>query len=212
MGARQGEPPPASCAAESWAPPGQQAPTRAAELPSTLRPPPSANRAHRTPPWAHQSRPHSHPPRHTSSGQGCSGPNPCSGTRPPHRSSGLQGTGRGVLSRNRRARGERPGEGVSAGRMQPQPLQGKIQLLTAVGRLIAAVHTVIVPVTDPDAGDAALGDRALELVGGAGYLSCKVEESMRALPLCPSSSSWSQSGGRNGNARSGTSGSAVCPY
>lgn len=47
------------------------------------------------------------------------------------------------------------------------------QQLTAVGRLIAAIHTVIVPVTHPDSGDAALGDGALELVGGAGHLSCK---------------------------------------
>lgn len=44
-----------------------------------------------------------------------------------------------------------------------------------VGRLITAVHTVIIPVTDPDARDAALGDGALELVGGAGHL--------RAIPL-----------------------------
>lgn len=64
--------------------------------------------------------------------------------------------------------------------------------LTAVGGLVAAVHTVIVPVTDPDAGDAALGDGALELVGGAGHLSCEMEQRMRTLPFI-SSQVWSLS-------------------
>lgn len=45
--------------------------------------------------------------------------------------------------------------------------------LTAIGRLITAVHTVVVPVTDPDSGDAALGDGALELVGRTGHLGCR---------------------------------------
>lgn len=56
--------------------------------------------------------------------------------------------------------------------------------LTAIGGLIAAVHTVIVPVTDPDSGDAALGDGALELVGSAGHFSCRVGES-EDLPIPP---------------------------
>lgn len=57
----------------------------------------------------------------------------------------------------------------------PWPVQGlgEVGQLTTVGRLIAAVHTVIVPVAHPDAGDAALGDGALELVGGAGDFSCR---------------------------------------
>ena len=36
--------------------------------------------------------------------------------------------------------------------------------LTAVGRLIRSIHTVIVPVTHPDTRDTALGDGTLELV------------------------------------------------
>lgn len=67
---------------------------------------------------------------------------------------------------------------MPAGVMESQVLQGNVGFrgdgqLTAVGWFVTAVHTVIVPVTDPDAGDAALGDGTLELVGGAGYLSCK---------------------------------------
>jgi hypothetical protein len=37
-------------------------------------------------------------------------------------------------------------------------------VLTAVGRLIRSIHTVIVPVTHPDTRDTALGDGTLELV------------------------------------------------
>lgn len=45
--------------------------------------------------------------------------------------------------------------------------------LTAVGRLIRSVHTVVVPVTHPHPWDAALRDGALELIGGTGHLGCK---------------------------------------
>lgn len=44
--------------------------------------------------------------------------------------------------------------------------------LTAVGRLIRSVHTVIVPVTHPHPWDTALGDRTLELVGGTCHFRC----------------------------------------
>lgn len=47
------------------------------------------------------------------------------------------------------------------------------RLLTAVGGFIGAIHAVVVPVTHPDAGDAALGDGTLELVGGTGHLRCR---------------------------------------
>lgn len=55
--------------------------------------------------------------------------------------------------------------------------------LTAVGGLVTAVYTVIVPVAHPDPGDAALGDGTLELVGGTGHLGCGVGERVRAGPL-----------------------------
>ena len=55
--------------------------------------------------------------------------------------------------------------------------------LTAVGRLVTAVYTVVVPVAHPDSGDAALGDGTLELVGGTGHLGCGVGERVRAGPL-----------------------------
>lgn len=45
--------------------------------------------------------------------------------------------------------------------------------LTAVGRLIRSVHTVIVTVTHPNPWDAALTDGALELVRGTSDFSCK---------------------------------------
>lgn len=48
------------------------------------------------------------------------------------------------------------GNGVT-GAAGERGCQGDGQL-TAVGWFVTAVHTVIVPVTDPDAGDAALGD------------------------------------------------------
>lgn len=47
------------------------------------------------------------------------------------------------------------------------------RLLTAVGRFIGAINAVVVPVTHPDARDAALGDGTLELVGGTGHLRCR---------------------------------------
>lgn len=68
---------------------GSPTPPQQAPLPSRL------GDAHHTPLWARPSRPRSRPLRHTSSALGYSGPSPCSGTRPPRRSSGLQGGGRG---------------------------------------------------------------------------------------------------------------------
>ncbi len=44
--------------------------------------------------------------------------------------------------------------------------------LTAVGRLIRSIHTVIVPVTHPHPWDTALGDGTLELVGGTCHFRC----------------------------------------
>lgn len=70
--------------------------------------------------------------------------------------------------------------------------------LTAVGRFIGAVHAVVVTVTDPDTGDAALGDGTLELVGGTGHLRCRREEGCQegqqgrqgpATP-CPKNQPW----------------------
>lgn len=46
-----------------------------------------------------------------------------------------------------------------------------ILLLTAVGGFIRSVHTVVVAVAHPDAGNAAFGDGALELGGCACDLS-----------------------------------------
>lgn len=43
--------------------------------------------------------------------------------------------------------------------------------LTAVGRFVRAVHTVVVTVTHPDPGNAALSDDTLELVGCTRHLS-----------------------------------------
>lgn len=126
-----------------------------------------AGEAHHTLPWAHQSRPHSRPLRHTSSARGCSGRSPCSGTHPPRRSSGLQEGGNAQECAAGWA-----WAGVGTEGSQGAPGAPGTRLLTAVGRLVTAVHTVIVPVTDPDAGDAALGDGALELVGGTGHLGC----------------------------------------
>lgn len=49
---------------------------------------------------------------------------------------------------------------------------GKVRLsLTAVGWFIRAVHTVVVTVTHPDTGNAALSDDTLELVGCTCHLS-----------------------------------------
>lgn len=62
---------------------------------------------------------------------------------------------------------------------------GGTRQLTAVGRLIAAIHAVVVPVTDPDSGDAALGDGALELVGGTGHFGCRVGGENEDLPIFP---------------------------
>lgn len=48
----------------------------------------------------------------------------------------------------------------------------KVRLsLTAVGGFVRVVHTVIVTVTHPDTGNAALSDDALELVGCTCHLS-----------------------------------------
>lgn len=52
-------------------------------------------------------------------------------------------------------------------------LHGNNELcLTAVGRLIRSIHTVIVLVTNPHPWDTALGDGTLELVGGACHFGC----------------------------------------
>lgn len=67
---------------------------------------------------------------------------------------------------------EVPGVGILHVARTPSP-HGS---LTAVGWFIGAVHAVIVTVTDPDTGDAALGDGTLELVGGTGHLSCRREK------------------------------------
>ena len=64
--------------------------------------------------------------------------------------------------------------GVVLGRRWAPGSRGTRQL-TAIGGLITAIHAVVVPVTDPDSGDAALGDGTLELVGGTGHLGCGVE-------------------------------------
>lgn len=48
-----------------------------------------------------------------------------------------------------------------------------IRSLTAVGRLIRSIYTVIVPVTHPHPWDTALGDGTLELIGGTCHLRCK---------------------------------------
>lgn len=84
----------------------------------------------------------------------------------PQRNDGLQGQGLGWGLCERQAPGSRG-----------------VRQLTAIGRLVTAVHTVVVPVTDPDSGDAALGDGALELVGGTGHLGCGVGERMRTRPF-----------------------------
>ena len=143
--------------------------------------------AHRTPLWAHPSRPRSHPLHHTSSAPGYSGPSPCSGTRPPRRSSGLQAGGRGEEEGFFQEHAVRVGSGWEwPPRGSRRPCAGSVGSgrLTAVGGLIAAVHTVVVPVTHPDPGDAALGDGALELVGGTGHLGCGVGDRVRTCPLC----------------------------
>lgn len=67
---------------------------------------------------------------------------------------------------------EGPGVGILQVARSPSPQRS----LTAVGRFIRAVHAVVVTVTDPDTGDAALGDGTLELVGGTGHLSCRREK------------------------------------
>lgn len=51
--------------------------------------------------------------------------------------------------------------------------------LTAVGRLVGSVHTVVVSVTHPHPWDAALRDGALELIGGTSHLGCKKTKSMK---------------------------------
>ena len=58
-------------------------------------------------------------------------------------------------------------------RVVPRVINRAMPALTAVGGLVGAVHAVVVAVADPDAGDTALGDGALELVGGAGHLGCR---------------------------------------
>lgn len=52
---------------------------------------PAPGPAHRIPPWAHRTRLHSRPPRHTSSALGCTCPSLCIGTRPHHTSFVLAG-------------------------------------------------------------------------------------------------------------------------
>lgn len=47
--------------------------------------------------------------------------------------------------------------------------------LTAVGRFVRAVHAVVVAVTHPHPGDAALGDGTLELGGRTRHLSYRTE-------------------------------------
>ena len=81
---------------------------------------------------------------------------------------------------------ERPSRGVTrGGGGSSRHCGGRVgsRRLTAVGGLVTAVHTVVVPVTDPDSGDAALGDGALELVGGTGHLGCGVGERIRTCPF-----------------------------
>lgn len=51
--------------------------------------------------------------------------------------------------------------------------------LTAVGRLIGSVHTIVVPVTNPHPGDAALADGTLELVGGTCHFRCTRDNQLR---------------------------------
>lgn len=53
--------------------------------------------------------------------------------------------------------------------------------LTAVGRLIGSIHTVVVPVTHPHPGDAAFGDRTLELVGGTCHFRCTTDTQLPLL-------------------------------
>lgn len=57
---------------------------------------------------------------------------------------------------------------------------GKARLgLTAVGRFVRSVHTVVVAVAHPDAGNAALSDDALELVGCARHLGYNTDTRRR---------------------------------
>lgn len=148
-----------------------------------------AGEAHHTLLWAHPSRPRSRPLHHTSSAPGYSGPSPCSGIHPLHRSSGLQGGGpvmRGRLLSGMHWEGAVwVGAATEGGGGSSRHCGGRVgsRRLTAVGGLVTAVHTVVVPVTDPDSGDAALGDGALELVGGTGHLGCGVGERMRTCPF-----------------------------
>lgn len=49
------------------------------------------------------------------------------------------------------------------------------KLLTAVGRFVRSIHTVVVAVAHPDSGNAAFGDGTLELVGGTRHLRWKTK-------------------------------------
>lgn len=81
------------------------------------------------------------------------------------------------------SRGRGGGRGQGSCGEAGSRLQGARQL-TAVGGLVTAIHTVIVAVTHPDSWDAALGDGALELVGGTGHLGCGAGEKMRTRLFC----------------------------
>lgn len=48
--------------------------------------------------------------------------------------------------------------------------------LTAVGRFVGSVHTVVIAVAHPDSRDAALSDDTLELIGCAGHFGYKTTE------------------------------------
>lgn len=131
---------------------GRVRPRRATSNASCLR---GRASPHRTRPWVRRRRRCSPPRRRTSRAPGCSGPSPCSGTRPRRTSSELRCGGGGRKHFNRLA--------------SKSPFIATVLFLkahlTAVGGLIRAIHAVVVPVTDPDPRDAALTHGTLELVG-----------------------------------------------
>lgn len=126
-------------------------------------------RAHRcarhTPLWARPSRPRSRPLRHTSSAPGYSGLSPCSGTRPPRRSSGCSWRARHCrLHSHCPGRTPRPGDAALG--------DGTLELVGGTGHLgavplVLAISAVVLSVAAEDAGDTAVGVGALELTGQA---------------------------------------------